>query len=240
MKRFGLMTLCMLTLVTSISAQFNSNTVRIQRGTPSLSGGVQLMTPIGEYNQTLNRDAFGYYGMLMLNLGNSPIEYGAKASFLSNGSTTEDVWQEAGVTSDGVDVYDEVEMKAKSTINQYMGIVRLEPLRNKVQIYGDLMAGMTHYGLRTKTMTTGDFREKLASDRVYGNSTLTYGWAAGMKVELTPGVMIEGRFENLKGGNARYVDARSLDINRDGLVNYELLESTTHTYNFNLGLSLEF
>jgi len=68
----------------------------------------------------------------------------------------------------------------------------------------------------------------------------SYGWAAGLMYTVSSNVYVEGRFENLRGGNVSYVDSETIEISPSGLVTYESRTSRSDMFNIVLGFGFKF
>lgn len=229
---------CLLVIAGSISAQ---NFNRRARRAPSLSFGLQAGDPLGAYNQNIEGQPFGLAGAFLVNNGQSPIEFGVQASWQQLGGADKDVLLPISETADGEVIVQDATLQVNSNAYGYHGLIRLKPFARGFQIYGDLMAGLRQHTLRSKLQENHqDIRETVEGQRDYQHFTSSYGWAAGVKVRLSRNLMLEGRFENLHGGTGSYVDPDNILINTDGTYEFEVSETSIRTWNYQLGLSIEF
>jgi len=71
--------------------------------------------------------------------------------------------------------------------------------------------------------------------------TAHYGWAGGVRVGLNQAVFIEGRFEQIRGGMAKYVDRNSIEVNQNtNAIQFNTLQSQTNMYTYQVGVTFLF
>lgn len=245
MKRFGLLILILLGLFIEADAQRrNNNDYRFrqrQRRAPSLSVGVQVGDPSGQFGFTYDGYPAGLAGQFLLNSGRSPIEFGVSGAWQAMGSTDRDIDIYHGEDAQGDGIWSEGSMRVSSNTYTYHGIVRLKPFAGNFQVYGDLLGGMKSFSTRsTIEEDNGGYTEVIDQQRDHRDFALSYGWAAGMKIALTDYIMLEGRFEKLNGGETTFIDPDSIVIGSEGNLEYSEIQSKTDLMVYQIGVSFEF
>lgn len=239
MKRIILFSACLLVCMTA-DAQRQQRNVRNNRA-PSLSVGMQLSQPVGEFSAFMQNPTVGLAGALLINNRQSPLEYGIQASWHGLGSTRQDVLLDMGTNPDDVHTFQDASLKLRSNLHSYHGLVRLKPFAGGFQPYGDLMVGAKSFSLKTQLQEKYDgYRETVETNRDHHDLTYSMGWAVGLKLRLNRAVMLEARFENMRGGEVEYVDGDSIQVADDGTYTFETIGTRTSSYNYSLGISFEF
>lgn len=210
-----------------------------RRRVPSLTVGFDVASPTGQFRDRFDGTPVGIGGQFFSNLGRSPIELGFGFSWLSRGTMNEDIWIYEGTDIDGDEVFSEGRMSINSNIYTYNGAVRLKPFAGRIQPYGDLLAGVRNFS--TVTVVRPDESDDAETrDRQHRDFTYTYGWAAGLKVRVTPILFVEARFANLYGGGVDFIDRETIIVSEEGILDYELSNSRTDMQIFQVGISFEF
>lgn len=228
----------------SLSAQFNNNNNRNRnwnnnRRVPSISFGLEVATPQNQFNNNFDGTPVGFSGQFLSNLGRSPFELGFGFSWLSRGTVSEEIWIYEGVDAEGDEVFGRGEVDVNSNIYTYTGVARLKPFAGAIQPYGDVIAGVRNFS--TVTVITPDDSEEIETrERQHGDFTYTYGWAAGLKVRVTPVLFVEGRFSSLYGGPIDFVDRESIQIGEEGGITFDNVSSRTDMHIIEAGISFEF
>lgn len=253
MKKFTLLLALLLGFSAFLEAQVNPNTApRRARNpggfwmhpnyhrVPTLSVGFEFAFPQNEFSQNFEGMPIGIGGQFLTNAGRrSPFEFGMGFSWLSRGSAREDVFILEGQDINGQNIFSRGSMSVNSNIYTYNGIMRFKPLLGMVQPYIDGLVGVRNFStstvVRPEDATAETMRERQTRD-----FALTYGYAAGLKVRVTPALMVEGRFSNLFGTQVSYVDRTSLEIDPDGNISYEKISSRTDMFIVHLGVCFEF
>lgn len=216
----------------------NRNNVRNRRA-PSLSTGLQVMDPLGEFS-TVSSASVGLSGAFLINNGRSPLEWGAQVSWHPGSRTKRSATLEY-LDDEGNTVYEEAEIKMKNNLNAYHLVSRLKPFAGAFQPYVDGMAGVKVITLKEELSNVYDgFEEPISTERLHRDIASSYGWAAGAKIRLNRSVMLELRFENMRGGRIDFVDPDSVVQLEDGSFTYDLIDTRTSSYNYHVGLSFEF
>lgn len=208
---------------------------------PSLSIGAQLGDPQGQFGFQYEGYPAGLAGQFLVNYGQSPFEAGFSAAWQAMGSKKKDIDIYKGEDIAGDDIWSQGSMSVRNNSYLYHGIVRIKPFDGAIQLYGDLLGGIKTFS--TKTMIeedNGGNTEVLDSRLDHRGFAISYGWAAGIKIRLTEGVMLEGRFEKLLGGQTTFIDPTSIMIDDEGGLSFEELSTQTNVMNYQLGISFEF
>lgn len=208
----------------------------------SLGFGVQVVQPYGEFAKVYDGYPAGLSGNFTAPLGRSPFEVGAGFAWNSMGSQDEDVSVFSGEDENGTEIYEMGTMRIRSNNHRYQAIARFRPFVGKIQIYADAVAGMESFSTRTDIqLDNSGYSELLESQVNHRDITFSFGWALGARVRLAQGIFLEGRFENLDGGMARYVDPSTIQVNADNNdLLFDLRESQTDKFTYQLGVAVQF
>jgi len=207
---------------------------------PTLSVGFEFAIPQNEFADNFEGLPVGVGGQFLTNAGRrSPFEFGMGFSWLSRGSAKEDVWLLDVIDLNGNEIYTRGTLAVNSNIYTYNAIARFKPLLGKVQPYVDGLAGVRNFSTSTIIRYEDRTRDP-DKQRQTRDFAMTYGFAAGVKVRVTPSLMVEGRFSNLFGTQVSYVDRSTLDIGDNGEIRYEKRSSRTDMHIIHLGVCFEF
>lgn len=204
--------------------------------TPSLSIGIVVMEPQGAFDRNYDGIPAGINGQFMINMGNAPIDFGGGFAWFSRGGTSSDIDIYEGTDADGDDYYVEGTMDVNSNIYAYDAIARFRPFNGIIQPYGDAIAGFQTYSTKTK-ITAIDGNTEDIVDRAHRDFAVSFGWAAGLKVKISPSIAVEGRFSNIIGSEVKFVDRESVEINADGDLFFDQKNSSTSHYLYQVGVS---
>lgn len=210
-----------------------------RRRAPSLTMGVQLVDPLGEFGEKYDGTPVGLTGLFTVNWGRSPFEFGFGASWNSMGSTGEDIMVYIGDDQNGNELFSDGRMRVSSNIYTYHAVGRFKPLAGPVQPYVDLLGGFKTFSTKYE-IKDDESREVIEKNRELRDFALSSGWAAGLKVRLNDYMMIEGRFEKLRGGEVDFMDSESLVIKNEGELEYTTETARSNSNVFTLGISVEF
>lgn len=235
MKNILHLTAIIVSLVLSISTSAQ------QRRRPALSFGVQISQPLGQFGNVYDGYPAGLAGSFAGPIGNSPFEVGFGIAWNSMGSQDEDVTAFVGTDVDGDSIYDKGTMRIRSNNNRFQILGRFRPFNGMIQPYGEVLAGLDTYKTKTDITLNGNgYTEASNNIRQHFDITYNYGWAAGLRVRVAPNVYVDGRFENLIGGPAKYVDQESIQVIDESNITFETLESRTDRYTYQLGITIGF
>jgi len=234
MKRVYLSILLALIIV-SISAQQ-------RRRTGSLAFGIQVVQPTGNYANVYDGYPAGLSGNFSIPLGRSPFEAGGGFSWNAMGSQEEDISVLMGQDVDGDDIYEMGTMRIRSNNYRYMLLGRFRPFVGRVQVYADALAGVESFSTKTDIQLENQgYSEVIESDVDHRDFTFNYGWALGARIQLAQGIYLDGRFEKLQGGLARYVDPETIEVNaQDNGLQFDVRESQTDKFTYQLGVAFQF
>lgn len=215
---------------------FSANAQSTGRGV-TLSAGAQLAVPRGEYSDLYKGTPAGINASLSMPIYRLPIEVGGGFAWNKIGGEARDVF-----IGDAMGNEQEAELKLNGNAYTYYTHARLRPFNGKFRPYGEVIAGMRTYSVKSKLLMVtpqGTNTDPLTevSDRDFVWVT---GWAVGLQYRLLPGVFIEGRFEKLKGDRAQYINPESISISRSGEYGYQNHQSRTDQFTFSLGLAFSF
>lgn len=203
----------------------------------TLSAGAQLAVPRGEYSELYKGTPAGFNASLSMPIYRLPIEVGGGFAWNKIGGEARDV-----LIGDEMGNEQEAELKLNGNAYTYYVHGRLRPFNGRFRPYGDVIAGMRTYSVKSKLHMVTPYGTdtdplKEVSDRDFVWVT---GWAVGLQYRLFPGVFVEGRFEKLKGDRAQYINPESINISRTGEYGYSTHQSRTDQFTFSLGLAFSF
>ncbi|MFY7971572.1 MAG: outer membrane beta-barrel protein [Flavobacteriales bacterium] len=236
MKR--IFTLCALVLFSTIVVAQAANRRRASFGV-----GIQVAQPLDRFSELYDGFPAGFQANLSVPLHNSPFELGVAAAWNSMGSQSEQVSVWVAQDEAGDDIYETAEMDINSNVYRYQVLARFRPFDRGFQIYADAIAGVQSFS--TNTIITLDSNNSTTntdqSVNEHRDFTAHYGWAGGVRVGLNSTLFIEGRFEQIRGGMAKYVDRNSIEVNQNNnSIQFNTLQSQTNMYTYQLGVTLLF
>jgi hypothetical protein len=206
----------------------------VERRSLTISGGMTLAVPRGEFGENYEGNPFGLYGMLSIPFRNLPLEIGGGF-----------VWHSMSRASSPVDLVNELvperdegdlEVRGNSYTYQLHG--RLRPFNGRFRPYGELYAGVRNFRLTSELKVEDVFQA--SGDLVETDVTVIAGYAIGAKFELIPGFFLEGRFDSQAGSTATYVDPTSVVIENDGSFSFDTRDSETSQWAISLGVAFSF
>ncbi len=202
----------------------------------SLSGGLEIGIPIGEFDATWGRQLVGLSANMSVPMRRLPLSYGFDFAWARMGGETQVVpVNEENIESTTGD------LSVKSNVYGYHALVRLQPFTGKVSPYVEGMAGMRQFTTRTE-ITVDGLDQPIMEQRNENDFIGSTGWAAGLQV--LPGksknFYVEGRVESLFGGQVTYVDPATIAVSTNGDVKYNTLTSGTRVVNITFGIGLRF
>ena len=231
-----LVILALVFLATEVYGQRN----RIARERTIISFGGEVGVPQAEFDEVYGDATFGYGGNFLTKTRLPFIFSGVNIQYARMGKYADEVFIEEGQTLNGTPVFQSASAEAKYKVHTVHGALRFEPFRGPVQPYIEGLAGFKVFSSNVKVIDEETrSREVIDKYNLERSMTTSYGWAAGLKIQLTPGIFAEGRVENLFGGNARYIDGESMYMNSQDQFSYDMLESKTNTLLIHLGVSID-
>lgn len=199
----------------------------------TLSGGLFIGEPTGEFDQTFGRELIGVGGNFAVPMRRLPFESGFAFNWATMGSSDDIV---ALDTAFGAS---EGELQVRANMYAVHGFVRLNPLKGDINPYFDVLGGFRSFTTRSKVKVE-DVTGPVINERIERDFTWSYGWAAGLLYTVANNVYLEGRFEKLKGGPVTYVDSKTIEISPSGLVTYESRTSRSDMFNIVIGFGFKF
>lgn len=229
-------------LVLFLSASTGFAQLFRDRRDPSLSVGLQLTEPKGEFAHVYEGIPVGLGGHFTAPVANSPLELGVSFLWNSMNARNEDVSVLIGQDEMGNDIYDQGTLRIRNTMYRYQVIARIKPFAGRFQVYGDLFTGLSQFKTSTDIEIDNSGYSEVVGSRVYERDfAANYGWAIGLRIRLLRGIYVEGRFENVKGAKADYVDPNSIEVNTaTNEITYAIKQSKTSNYMYQLGLAFQF
>lgn len=230
-----------ITLILILSAIFLGKDVLSQRRSPNLNIGLQMAQPLGEFATHYEGLPAGFGCSFSMPIFRSPIEWGIGYAWNSMGSSDRDIIALINQDSINGNVYSEGKMAIRSSNGRYLVHARIRPLAGKIQPYADLFSGLETYKTTTSiTLDNSGYSSELSTNRDHLDMTYCYGWALGLRWRVAPGIYIEGRYENINGGQVQYVDDESISINNDNSIAFDLKESKTNKAVYQVGVAISF
>ncbi len=211
-----------------------------QNRSVNLNLGLQIVQPMGEFSKEYSGVPVGVAGSLSLPVRRSPVEFGFGFAWNSMGSDDHDIIALINQDATG-DQFAKGRLTIRNTSSRYIVHARFRPLNGKVQPYADLFTGLEVF--KTKSdISIDDISDNAAlfENRDHMDMTFFIGWAAGVRVRVASAVFIEGRFESINGSKASYVDRESVEVNNDNSIDFELRESLTNRFVYQLGVAFGF
>lgn len=219
----------------------NTNAHAQQRRGPSLAFGAQIVQPVGEFAMQYDGYPAGVAGTFSGPVGRSPFEIGIGYAWNNMGSQNKDISALVYTDSLGNDIYENGTMRIRSTINRYQAIARFRPFAGRIQPYADAFAGLEAYKTKTDiTVDNSGYTSGSTTQRQHLDMTYCFGWAAGLRIQLAPAIFMEGRFENITGGQVKYVDESTIVVHDDNSLSFETKQSQTNKYTYQLGIVIGF
>lgn len=197
------------------------------------------MDPQGAFNTQYTGTPAGIVGQFLINMGNAPFDVGGGFAWFSRGGTSDDISIYEGTDADGNGYYVEGTIDVKSNIYSYDAIARLRPFNGRIQPYGDAIAGFQTYSTKS-TISSVDGNSEDIVERAHRDFSVSFGWAAGVKVKLSNELAVEGRFSNIIGSEVKFVDRETVEIDGDGNIQFDQVNSTTNHFLFQVGVSFGF
>lgn len=234
----GIVAAVIFLLAVPAAAQRNRNL----RG-PSLAFGVQVAQPTGQFSQQYDGYPIGIAANFSAPLSRSPLEIGFGYAWNNMGSQTEEVSVLVGQDVDGDDIYENGDLQIRSNTNRYQMLARLRPFNGMIQPYVDGVAGLETYRTKTTIDIVSDFvgySEGQNAETQSFDMTYSFGWAAGLRIRLAPNLFLDGRFESLIGGPAKYVDQNTIEVVNAQELDFEVKSSRTDKFTYQLGLAATF
>jgi hypothetical protein len=210
------------------------------RHTANIGFGLQACQPVGDFAQQFNGYPIGLAGTFSSPIMRSPIELGFAFAWNNMGTQNHDVSVPVGKDEQGNQVYSNGTIHIRSNMYRYDGFVRFRPFAGNFQPYIDGLFGISQF--RTNTNIAVDntsFSTATSSQQIQKDYAFNAGYAIGLRLRLGPLFFLEGRFENLKGGQASYVDRNSVSLTPTNQVNFNTKTSHTNMYTYQIGLSIQ-
>jgi hypothetical protein len=212
------------------------------RRTPTLSFGVQVVQPKGEFANAYDGYPAGFQANLGVPLRRSPIEVGFSAAWNSMGSQNEAVVANIGVDQNGNPIYSKGTMRIRSNNYRYAALLRFRPFAGGFQPYIDGLAGFEQFRTSTDIQVDNNgFSQTVQKTDRQRDFSLNIGFAMGLRIRISNALFVEGRFENIVGGRANLVDQNSIAINKVSQdVQFNTKTTKTDKYTYQLGFCLQF
>ncbi len=206
----------------------------IRPRTPTLSVGGQIAVPTGEFSEYYESYPIGINASALFPVWGLPIEGGIGFSWKEMAGEGREVY-----ISDAFGNVHPADLKIKGNVYTYSFHGRLRPLNGKFRPYGEVMAGLASFGVKSKLYSDieGGAPQTEVTNRDY---TWITGWALGLQVRLMPGVFLEGRFEKTQGDRTEYINPRTISISPNGAYSFENQTSRIDQFALSLGLAFSF
>lgn len=236
------LTLAILFAFTSFQMLSQANNYR----SPSISVGFQVSDPQLEFKEQYKGNPRGIVVTYAHNLSQSPVDWLLDFSWNSMNSESREIAVYAGKDNEGDEIYEQGKLIFNSNIYSYHVGARFRPLKGRVQPYVDVLAGMKYFSSKRKIQVTHVAEDGKKTTQVLEKNnelrdhTWSSGWAAGVRFKLTDAIMIEGRFENLRGGGVDWADPNSIVIEEEDNIIFSTKTTATNAMKYQLGLCFSF
>ena len=200
----------------------------------TVSFGMRLGIPTGEFDLVYDRELFGLGGNFSVPFRRLPFEWGLDIGWERMGSTEMTV----AIDEEFIEAT-EADLDMNADMWAYHTFLRLKPMRGRVCPYADVLAGVRTFSARTKIRVDG-LEEPLSNERNAMDAAFSYGWGAGLMVKLNNTVNVEAGFQKLEGMEVSYVDPNSISVSSDGIVGFSTLTSNSDLINVHLGIGFNF
>ena len=205
-----------------------------KQGRHSLSFGGRIGHPLGGFSAVWGGRMAGYGGQLIMPMRVLPLGFGVQYDRSSLGAFRTDV---------PIDVpyldATEGRLVVRSSNHGFHAVTRFDPLRGRFVPYADLLAGWRSFSLRSK-LTVDGVDGPLEREVLQRGSAFSWGWAAGLMVRLKGPLYGEIRVERSYSGESQWTDPGSIELDQDGLLNYEERSSSADALFIQAGISLRF
>ncbi|MCB0770301.1 MAG: outer membrane beta-barrel protein [Flavobacteriales bacterium] len=215
-----------------ITAQAQTNRIEPGRQLSTLSGGLQVGIPVGEFNTTWGRTLYGLSGNIAFPMRRLPIHFGYDFGWARMGGEEQQSPSSGGIFGGTTGLKVEV----NSNVYDHLGLLRIDPSHGKVHPYGDFLIGVRHFSTRSVAHTA----DENTADEKTSDVVSSMGWAAGVNLTISKNFFADLRVERLYTGRVSYVDVSSIAIAPDGTVTYEKLTSNVDVVNIQLGVGFRF
>ena len=208
----------------------------VSRRGPTLSVGGQVAIPRGEFAEFYKGYPTGINAAASFPIWGLPIEAGGGFAWNEIAGEGRQVY-----ISDNYGGVDEAKLKIKGNAYTYNVHARLRPLNGGFRPYGEVLAGMANYSVKSK-LYTGAADDRAAPETEVSNRDYTWitGWAVGLEVRLFPSVFLEGRFQKITGDRTEYINPRSIEIAPTGSYTFDTQTSRIDQFAVSLGLAFSF
>ena len=211
-----------------------------QNRSVNMNLGLQIIQPSGDFAKHYEGVPVGVAGNVSIPVLRSPIEWGVGFAWNSMGSEDRDII--ARVNEDGAgEQWAKGRLTIRNTSTRYIGHARFRPLNGKVQPYADVFTGLEVFKTKSNiTIDQNSVTTELSENRDHLDMTFFVGWAVGLRVRVAPTIFVEGRFESINGGKAKYVDSESVEVNDENVIEFDLKESLTNRFAYQVGVAFGF
>ncbi len=200
----------------------------------TISGGLQVAVPTGEFAENYDGNLFGIYAELSMPLLNLPIEIGGGFVWHSLASQSQTVEIDNTLVPDN----DRGDLFVRGNAYTYQVHGRIRPFNGRFRPYGELYTGVRNFSITSELKL--DNLNQASGDLLERDFTFMGGYAIGAKFQLLPGFFLEARYDNQTGSKATYVDPDSIVILSDGSFTYDTQSSQTNQWAISLGVALSF
>ncbi|GAB5409882.1 MAG: hypothetical protein BalsKO_22470 [Balneolaceae bacterium] len=203
--------------------------------------GFALGSPMGGFQQSLDRNSYGVDMGATYQIPNTPIHFGGGLIYQNFGWTERSEYFSPAIQ--------EVKLRVRTTNNMVTPhfLLRIEPDLGAISPFVEGIIGFNY--LYTESSVLDDWaEEEIASSVNYDSFTPSSGVGGGMKFKLYEGYNGDGDFFGMSlilkakymlGGEANYLKEGGLIRNRRG-VSYDITRSRTDLTTFNVGVVFSF
>ena len=213
-----------------------------QYGRPQITGTLGIAIPVNEFSKADPGDQ-AYFGMgVDLSfpiLKDTPLRLGLDFRYFWMGNRDRNV--------DIIDTMGVFQYNLNSKVSGGMMPIHLRARIDFMNIYNYpvLPYAGGFYGLkvfsiaRTFEFDYEDGTEPFDESERSTSTTVSYGFELGLHIRVTSHLLIDVRYERAFGGRANYLDVSSIEIDDEGFVSYDQLNTRTDVDMFTVGAILE-
>lgn len=202
-----------------------------------MSGHVQLGLPQNEFRKVFEGYPSGAAASLSVPLGRSGI-------FRLGG---EFAWNSLGQEKTAVELLDDAQgilagdMGVSTDSRAYHGFLRFSPFDGGFRPYFDVFAGWRTYTTDTEISYEQNDGSVISTTEEFSrDGTNSYGYGAGILFAVSRNIFIDTKLQILRGGEVRYVDQSSLEIDTNAEIDYQIRITETDMIIPQVGISIIF
>jgi hypothetical protein len=179
--------------------------------------------PIGEFRENTSAEGWGFGGGINFPLGTPQVRLGTELAYNIYGKNFFE------------DPMNELEVISNNNLFSMHGVLRIEAkTKSDFNPYIDLLGGFRYFYTRTK-IKEDVFSEPLETSTDFKDVAHSYGFGLGFYYLLGGDGGLDLRFSVFRGGEAEFLDSRSVHDDGAGNLVFDPKTSTTDIFNVRLG-----